>query len=943
MSDLSEVAAGRDPLSSGALSTGHRLYYDPLDRLVGVDYTNGLTLLYACDGNDNLLRQAYLSRDANSNGVPDAWEHLYGLTNGVLGDTDGDGFSDQQEWLAGTDPRKTNSAPSHLLGPAGTSLATVSFAFTPSSCVLAVGQLGGLVAEEIVIGADGDPGTKTNRLVILSQTASGWTQERVDVGRFGVTSIAIGQPANCPGQEIYLGLRQPGGLGRIAKVEPVGGRWTLNTNWLVQSTSDTASVLGIVDGNDVLVSLAATGVGSGATYSLGFDGKTWFLALVNSSASQRGLATLTTRGRHGVDNHGLRMLDAGLIELQSRRRRESLPPNWIYHPEYGHWYSLTPSAMNWDDAEFYATGEGGAARGHLATVTNSTLSKWLADRFYAGTGLWIGLLYNGECRVRTSGCDYCDGVPADRDWSWSSGAAFSFYTWKTDEPNCWETWCTPYWPFGCTRSAAIKPAAEIADYDGKWNDLDHDRSEVGIIELGLAFPAYVAAEPPVTRRLLWRGHSLNTGDLRLTNAVSILYALVDDLNLNDRVDAEDRFVVAEYLFTGTNAPVLQGVQRMPLSGAGLAGSYGLACVDVLYGNPQVLFTAEPDGRIFSWSATNGTTALQRRLFSARDQGKAWHALAGVRTLEAAQSLVGLRVDPASPTNCDVVLWPPSSELAAPPDYPQTAPLTQILPTPNAGTNLAPVDVRVWDAEGSPARLTLQYQRPLETTGSNATLYPAQYLTTHPTGHTHRVYGNATNDLGVRFTNTVSLRARAQDVTLTGDWSGPVAYQVRTFAASNARATNDYATTFMNQPVDIDVLANDTVSGGVKHIASADPPFYGWAATNANGTVRYTPPGNFVGADWFGYVLTDGAGAFSWAMVTVTVEPQDIVLTPALMASNWFSLQITGPVGMCQVLISTNLATWTDAGAVNNAAGSVSFTEQMPTNAPACFYRAVLAQ
>jgi hypothetical protein len=181
------------------------------------------------------------------------------------------------------------------------------------------------------------------------------------------------------------------------------------------------------------------------------------------------------------------------------------------------------------------------------------------------------------------------------------------------------------------------------------------------------------------------------------------------------------------------------------------------------------------------------------------------------------------------------------------------------------------------------------------------------------------------------------------VTLTGDWSAPVAYQVRTFAANHAQAQADYASTFMNQPVDIDVLANDTVPGGVKHIASLDTPFYGSAATNANRTVRYTPSGSFLGTDWFGYVLTDGAGAFSWAMVTVTVEPQDIVLTPALVATNWFSLQITGPVGMYQMLVSTNLATWTDAGAVDNATGSVFFTEQMPTNAPARFYRAVLAR
>ena len=39
------------------------------------------------------------------------------------------------------------------------------------------------------------------------------------------------------------------------------------------------------------------------------------------------------------------------------------------------------------------------------------------------------------------------------------------------------------------------------------------------------------------------------------------------------------------------------------------------------------FTAEPDGQIFSWVATNNTGPLQRRLFSGHDAGKSWHALA----------------------------------------------------------------------------------------------------------------------------------------------------------------------------------------------------------------------------------------------------------------------------------------------------------------------------
>jgi hypothetical protein len=44
--------------------------------------------------------------DANTNGVPDAWEieRLGGLTNSLTGDLDGDGLSDGGEYYLGTDP-----------------------------------------------------------------------------------------------------------------------------------------------------------------------------------------------------------------------------------------------------------------------------------------------------------------------------------------------------------------------------------------------------------------------------------------------------------------------------------------------------------------------------------------------------------------------------------------------------------------------------------------------------------------------------------------------------------------------------------------------------------------------------------------------------------------------------------------------------------------------
>jgi hypothetical protein len=93
-------------------------YYDKSDRLIGAEYNRGsndLSIAYVYDGNGNILRQKYLQRDANGNGLPDLWEFLNGLTNNASAyiDSDGDGWTDYQEWKGGSNPRLSSSVPTN--------------------------------------------------------------------------------------------------------------------------------------------------------------------------------------------------------------------------------------------------------------------------------------------------------------------------------------------------------------------------------------------------------------------------------------------------------------------------------------------------------------------------------------------------------------------------------------------------------------------------------------------------------------------------------------------------------------------------------------------------------------------------------------------------------------------------------------------------------------
>jgi hypothetical protein len=86
------------------------------------------------------------------------------------------------------------------------------------------------------------------------------------------------------------------------------------------------------------------------------------------------------------------------------------------------------------------------------------------------------------------------------------------------------------------------------------------------------------------------------------------------------------------------------------------------------------------------------------------------------------------------------------------------------------------------------------------------------------------------------------------------------------------AANDTLTTAKNTAKTISVLANDRDEDDDDlTLASVTQPSRGSVTMNSNGTIKYTPPSNWVGTTSFTYTVSDGNGGSDTATVTVTVK------------------------------------------------------------------------
>jgi hypothetical protein len=149
----------------------------------------------------------------------------------------------------------------------------------------------------------------------------------------------------------------------------------------------------------------------------------------------------------------------------------------------------------------------------------------------------------------------------------------------------------------------------------------------------------------------------------------------------------------------------------------------------------------------------------------------------------------------------------------------------------------------------------------------------------PAGDNGLVFNDANGDL---------IADGPYDVTLSQQWNATVAPGASVVLESSTRfdaedrspmAVADAARTGHDQPVDIDVRANDgDPDGDALTVDSVTQPPHGSAAIQADGTVRYTPASGFEGRDSFRYTVGDGRGGVATAEVSVAVATYTLKVT-----------------------------------------------------------------
>lgn len=422
-----------------------------------------------------------------------------------------------------------------------------------------------------------------------------------------------------------------------------------------------------------------------------------------------------------------------------------------YHAASNVWYFRTPSPLSWLNAQVQAVERGGMLAGPDNAVTNS----WLQGKF-AGD-FWMGYYRDFDAST----------------WKWLNGSTSSFATWAPSQPSS----ATGQF-FGCSNT-------------GVWSSATGGESKIGVFEIKAGVPEVAATmetEPNAISKLAAGERQLRSGRFNSSNpsATSFVQVFIDDKDSSGTPSPADDFVISEKVIgaaIGSDHTV-----RTPLGNGSSFPTFGFATLRPNNGANDVLATGDPSGEVSIWMpTTNPLGPLQKKTLSLQHVGKAWHSMERVILPGSTQGLIGLRVSTVTPQSVDLIYWPASDlDFGAPPAIQQSAPTARLLSTPSSGGDHAQVAVKLWDSEGNPSSISVQYQYPLGAAWQNATLLtvdgqtavPSPAVAAAPSGTSHMVVWNAATDLGAAFTSGgLLLRAAGSDFSQTGAWSDPMFYSV----------------------------------------------------------------------------------------------------------------------------------------------------------------------
>lgn len=126
-----------------------------------------------------------------------------------------------------------------------------------------------------------------------------------------------------------------------------------------------------------------------------------------------------------------------------------------------------------------------------------------------------------------------------------------------------------------------------------------------------------------------------------------------------------------------------------------------------------------------------------------------------------------------------------------------------------------------------------------------------------------------------YSGTLQIWYGVKDSNNSEDWA---MVTITITAASSFRVENDTATTIINKPVTIDVLANDTGKG--LSIGSHSVPQNGVVNVSKNKLI-YTPNDNYTGVDNFWCQVVDSSGKSGKNLIKVTVKSNE----PKILQAN----------------------------------------------------------